>query len=66
MKTYEILFGVMGNIILDVEAENDEQAHEAGWDALNELSDADVMEIMRDTYKNGNFDFDIVSVEEDE
>ena len=66
MKTYEILFGVMGNIILDVKAEKDEQAHEAEWDALNELSDADVMEIMRDTYKNGNFDFDIVSVEEDE
>jgi hypothetical protein len=60
MKKYEVLFGVMSNITLDVEAENDEQAHEAGWDALNEMSHDDIKETLR------NFDFDIITIEEEE
>jgi len=49
MKKYEILFGVMTNIILNVEAEDDENARKEGWDVLCELSDDDMVNILADT-----------------
>jgi len=66
MKKYEILFGVMTTIILNVEAEDDENARKEGWDVLCELSDDDMVNILADTYQSGNIDFDIIQVEEDE